>query len=56
MTPNVFALSNGLILNTDCRNAINKDNCLLDFCKAKINVFREATAFAKALMSAKLFA
>ena len=26
----------------------------MDFCKAKINVFREATAFAKALMSAKL--
>jgi len=26
----------------------------MDFCKAKITVFRGATAFAKALMSAKL--
>jgi hypothetical protein len=26
----------------------------MDFCKEKINVFREATLFAKALLSAKL--
>jgi len=36
------------------RNATNKAKCLLDICKAKINVFREATAFAKALLSARI--
>jgi hypothetical protein len=30
------------------RNINNKDKCLMDFCKEKINVFREATLFAKA--------
>jgi hypothetical protein len=36
------------------RNATNKDKSLVDFCKAKINVFREATLFAKALFSARI--
>ena len=28
----------------DCRDANNKDKCLMDICKAKIIVFRGATA------------
>ena len=36
------------------RNATNKDTMFMDFCKAKIIVFRKATAFAKALMSARI--
>ena len=37
------------------REATNKAKCLLDICKAKIIVFREATAFANALISARIF-
>jgi len=37
------------------RKANNKDRMFVDFCKAKINVFRGATAFAKALLSARIF-
>jgi hypothetical protein len=36
------------------RNATNKDTMFMDFCKAKIIVFRGATAFAKALLSARI--
>jgi hypothetical protein len=36
------------------RNATNKDTMFTDFCKAKIIVFRGATAFAKALLSARI--
>ena len=36
------------------RNATNKDTMFMDFCKAKITVFRGATAFAKALLSARI--
>ena len=36
------------------RNATNKDTMFVDFCKAKIIVFRGATAFAKALLSARI--
>jgi len=36
------------------RNAFNKDTMFMDFCKAKIIVFRGATAFAKALLSARI--
>ena len=36
------------------RNATNKDTMFMDFCKAKIIVFRGATAFAKALFSARI--
>jgi hypothetical protein len=36
------------------RNAFNKDTMFMDFCKAKIIAFRVATAFAKALLSARI--
>ena len=38
LTANVFAACFGRIETAVCRNGINKDNCLLDFCKAKIIV------------------
>jgi len=36
------------------RNATNKNTMFMVFCKAKIIVFRGATAFAKALLSARI--
>jgi hypothetical protein len=51
---NVFAVCFGRFETVVYRNINNKDKCLMDFCKEKINVFREATLFAKALMSARL--
>ena len=56
LTANVLELPVVRFETVVYRNAFNKDHCLLDFCKAKITVFRGATAFAKALLSAKLFA
>ena len=37
------------------RNATNKDTMFMDFCKAKIIVFRGATAFANACTNARIF-
>jgi hypothetical protein len=55
MTANGFKLNSRLEFETVVyRNATNKDTMFIDICKAKLNVFRGATAFTKALMSAKL--
>jgi hypothetical protein len=52
---NVFELPEVRLKALVYRNVTNKDTMLPDFCKAKITVFREATVFAKALMSARIF-
>jgi hypothetical protein len=54
MTANVLELCFGRFETAVCRNITDKDKCLMDFCKEKINNFREATLFAKALLSARL--
>ena len=54
VTYNVLELCFGRFETVVCRNINNKDKCLMDFCKEKINNFREATLFAKALLSARL--
>ena len=54
MTHNVLELPVVRFETVVYRNATNKDTMFMDFCKAKIIVFREATLFAKALMSARI--
>ena len=53
VTYNVLELCFGRFETVVCRNINNKDKCLMDFCKEKINNFREATLFAKAVAPAK---
>ena len=54
ITANVLELCLVRFETFSYRNINNKDKCLMDFCKEKINDFREATLFAKALLSARI--
>jgi hypothetical protein len=56
MTPNVLELPVVRFETVVYRNATNNDTMFNGLLQRKINVFRGATAFAKALLSAKLFA
>ena len=54
VTANVLELCLVRFETFSYRNITDKDKCLMDFCKEKINVLREATLFAKALLSARI--
>ncbi len=54
MTANVLEFPIVLFETVVCRNATNKDKCLMDFCKAKIIIFRFANTKSNAQMGYRL--